>query len=502
MNRLAALSSALLLAVATAPAATLPASEDTSSSRGKLTLATNKATTLPVDGTRHAFVFFNLAELPAGTQIRYARLRLYFPTVIRAGAGITAHQVTGAWDETVASAEPAFNGTPLATFAPATLGTKRFVSVDVTPTVRGWIATPASNEGFAFAVVPAASAKLTATVLIGAKEGSGSGYPAELEVEIADDAIPAGGIGTNALADGSVTGAKVATGLDTAKLGAGTVSTTEFAYLDGTTSAIQGQIDGKLALAGGTMTGALSLPANGLSVGTDQLAVSGGKVGIGIATPETPLHVVPTLAGRGVTIGVSAVTGGYTSLNFDISATSGGHGRIQAIKAGGSAFGDIVLSGDGGNVGVGRVPVANRLEVEGEASKTTATAWLANSDRRIKTDIRSIAGALETLDRVRPVAFHYTAEYRKAHPGIADHEYLNVIAQEFAEVFPEAVKGSGERLADGSEILQVDTYPATITAIAAIKELHAELKTLREENAALARRVCMLEAREQRTAGQ
>ena len=107
------------------------------------------------------------------------------------------------------------------------------------------------------------------------------------------------------------------------------------------------------------------------------------------------------------------------------------------------------------------------------------------SDRRIKTGIRPLANALATIDRVRPVAFHYTDEYRQSHPSIQDAEYYNVIAQEFREIFPTAVTSSGERLADGSEILQVDTYPAMIHALAAIQELHTKAKCLAEENVGL-----------------
>lgn len=83
------------------------------------------------------------------------------------------------------------------------------------------------------------------------------------------------------------------------------------------------------------------------------------------------------------------------------------------------------------------------------------------------------------------MTFRYTEEYCKTHPGIADAPHYNVIAQEFREVFPDAVKSSGEKLPDGSEILQVDTYPATITALAAIKELKAENETLKQRLAAL-----------------
>jgi len=127
-----------------------------------------------------------------------------------------------------------------------------------------------------------------------------------------------------------------------------------------------------------------------------------------------------------------------------------------------------------GILGVGRVANTNALEVEGNASKSTAGSWLANSDRRVKTNIESVVGALDTLDRVRLVSFEYTDDYRKTHPGVNAGRYLNVIAQEFAEVFPDHVKSSGEQLADGSEILQVDTYPLTIYSAAAIQELRKE----------------------------
>lgn len=129
-----------------------------------------------------------------------------------------------------------------------------------------------------------------------------------------------------------------------------------------------------------------------------------------------------------------------------------------------------------GNVGIGREPTANDLEVSGTASKTTAGDWLANSDARIKTDVQTVDKALETLDRVRLVKFRYTPEYCETHPKIADRCYLNVIAQEFREVFPDHVQGSGERLPDGSEILQVDPYPLTIYSAAAVQELHQIVK--------------------------
>jgi hypothetical protein len=56
------------------------------------------------------------------------------------------------------------------------------------------------------------------------------------------------------------------------------------------------------------------------------------------------------------------------------------------------------------------------------------------------------------------------------------------------------VKGSGQRLPDGSEILQVDTYPLTIYSAAAIQELHRENQQQREKIADLEERLRRIEA--------
>lgn len=157
------------------------------------------------------------------------------------------------------------------------------------------------------------------------------------------------------------------------------------------------------------------------------------------------------------------------------------------------------------NLGIDRPPAANKFEVEGNASKTTAGSWLANSDRRIKQDIAPIDDALALINRIEPVTFLYTDAYRGEHATIASQRYYNVIAQDFAEVFPDAVKGSGEFLSGmaktkANEILQVDTYPATIASIAAIQELDAKssaqddrVAKLEAENADLRTRLTALE---------
>ena len=144
-------------------------------------------------------------------------------------------------------------------------------------------------------------------------------------------------------------------------------------------------------------------------------------------------------------------------------------------------------------LGIDRVSTANTLEVGGNASKNTAGNWLANSDARIKTDIKTVIGALDIIDKVRLVNFKYIDDYRNNHPGIQDRPYLNVVAQEFAQVFPDYVKSSGETLPDGQEILQVDTYPLTIYTAAAVQELHDIVKAKDAEIGELKQRLTILE---------
>ncbi len=184
----------------------LKPSQDSSSMRGKLTASAGKASTLAVSATRKGYVHFNLDSLPQDSEIAEivnARLRVYFPAAKKPG-DIGIHTVAVGWNETVTALEPGISVMPVATFSSAEVAAKKFLEVDVTATVRAWRSTPATNFGFAFV-----ASGLT-NVLIGAKEGSGSGYPCELEIEIQR---------SNAIADGSITGAMLGPGAALANIG-------------------------------------------------------------------------------------------------------------------------------------------------------------------------------------------------------------------------------------------------------------------------------------------
>lgn len=115
----------------------------------------------------------------------------------------------------------------------------------------------------------------------------------------------------------------------------------------------------KLSQSGGTMTGALTLPDNGLVVGTTQIVASGGNVGFGTSVPKAPIHAFntsnfgnPDTTGTGMT-GVSArIQSGST--NMDFGAYSSGNTWIQSrLHTDNSFTFQLVLNPVGGSVLVG-----------------------------------------------------------------------------------------------------------------------------------------------------
>jgi len=239
---------------------------------------------------------------------------------------------------------------------------------------------------------------------------------------------------------------------------------------------------------------------------------TGGNLDRMQLTGDGRLLINPVTNANG-TLYVKAASGAAEQ-NSTIRLVHGSGGATGGVFLRATASGGLEMSVQNNSMnlssrlGIFRDPADNALEVLGNASKSTPGDWLSNSDRRIKQDIAPINNALALLHRIQPVTFRYTDAYRGEHPDIdRDQRYYNVIAQDFAEVFPDAVKGSGEYLQGtaktaANEILQVDTFPATITAIAAIQELDAKTELndarvakLEAENAELRARLATIERR-------
>ncbi len=211
-----------------------------------------------------------------------------------------------------------------------------------------------------------------------------------------------------------------------------------------------------------------------------------GNVGIGTATPTNKLQIIQN-AGGATSYRALHWSNNYTASPMSLGYLGGddesfNSGAIFLLQNGVQANGvKITANGNsyfnGGNVGIGRTPVTNKLEVEGNASKTVSGSWVANSDSRIKTDISGIDNAVDTLSLLRPVKFKYTDEYMALHPSLTDKYYYNFIAQEFQQVFPSEVTDSGDTLPNGDHILALDPYVVTPYLVKAIQEQQVSLNT-------------------------
>jgi len=131
-----------------------------------------------------------------------------------------------------------------------------------------------------------------------------------------------------------------------------------------------------------TMAGTLTLPSNGLTVGTSQLVASGGFLGVGTATPKAALHTynagnvgAPDATGTGVT-GVSARIQG-SSVNMDFGVYASGITWIQSrLNTDNANTFQMILNPVGGQVlvGPGGTGYASGIGAGGSVTQATSKA--------------------------------------------------------------------------------------------------------------------------------
>ena len=226
-----------------------------------------------------------------------------------------------------------------------------------------------------------------------------------------------------------------------------------------------------------------------MTIGSDGMAINGPKNTVDNEHPGLTLYTSPAdaaLSGQIIEDFVGA--GGY--LQIEAYAPSNGPFGEFNFSYGTSPTSSITLlnlQSDNGS---------STMTVFGDALKPGGGPWLASSDRRIKQDVLPINNAVDTILKLRPVSFHYTPDYRQMEGGLSDKTYLGFVAQDFAEVFPEAVTRTSEHVpgapASDPNILALDANPALITTVAAVQELavqlhdrESDIAALHAENAAL-----------------
>lgn len=123
------------------------------------------------------------------------------------------------------------------------------------------------------------------------------------------------------------------------------------------------------------------------------------------------------------------------------------------------------------------------------ASKPGGGSWAAPSDERIKTVSGDYAIGLDEVLQLRPVTYTYkgndtsTADGESPHKGVAQAgtEFVGFVAQELEQIIPGMVS-QHEGFIDGeavSDIRDVDVSSLVFALVNAVKQLKAEIETLK-----------------------
>lgn len=124
----------------------------------------------------------------------------------------------------------------------------------------------------------------------------------------------------------------------------------------------------------------------------------------------------------------------------------------------------------GGRVSIGLPNAQEAIEVSGNILATESL--IANSDKRIKTNIEPITNALEKVESIRGVYFNKIN-------SSDDKKHIGVIGQEIEEVFPELVETYTEN--HGFKDFKGVKYANLVAPlIEAIKELSQQNKLLQD----------------------
>lgn len=246
--------------------------------------------------------------------------------------------------------------------------------------------------------------------------------------------------------------------------------------------------------------------------------VNVSQLGIGTASPISPLHVVGGAGATGriySTDNTAYNTSSYSGINTlwlaNLSATAGtgsgvgfavqgaGPGSVASIagistaadyssalvfqtRTSGGDDGERVRITATGNVGIGTTSPSYLLHVNGTAYATGAAGAL--SDIRHKRDIAALPdGALGDVIRLHPVLFHWRDPKDAGMQG----RQMGFIAQDVEKILPSVVLT--EANAEKTKGLKYNELIALLTK--AIQEQQAEIATLRTGHA---RQVSALEA--------
>jgi len=215
--------------------------------------------------------------------------------------------------------------------------------------------------------------------------------------------------------------------------------------------------------------------------GTGAITAGAARTALGLGTMATQdannvlitdgdINVTFFTAAQFATTGLVAFGSGTLTLNA----------RLHLFYTKANAYGLMIQQVDT-NVSGGEAAIFLNVAggVIGTISTTaTTTGFNTSSDARLKEAIEVLAGALEVLQALRPVAFRWQADGSRGH-GFLAHELQRVI--------PEAVTGEPDAVNEDGSIKpqQVDHSKLIPWLVAGMQELLGRVESLEIQVAAL-----------------
>ena len=171
-------------------------------------------------------------------------------------------------------------------------------------------------------------------------------------------------------------------------------------------------------------------------------------------------------------------TGSYnTALGYEAGTDSAHTGLLYATAIGAQAVvsqsNAIVLGGPYGGsafakVGIGTATPTNALTIANGAGPAISNGWNVYSSRRFKTNIHTMEGALEKVERMRGVYYDQKSDGKRQ---------VGVIAEEVGAVVPEVVTWE----ANGKDAQSVDYSRLTALLIESTKEQQALIQKQQQQ---------------------
>ena len=221
-------------------------------------------------------------------------------------------------------------------------------------------------------------------------------------------------------------------------------------------------------------------------------ATSSINVGIGLISPQRPLHVSGSSTATGITPHSDAVIvaerngdAAYINILTNENQSSG----ILFGNQGSTADAGIFFNTGGntddlrfrtnnnntrmtidstGQVGIGTTTPDFQLELSlNSAAKPTSSAWTVPSDARLKENISVFSDGLSVLNKINTVSYSYTGA-----AGLPRETGIGTIAQELQQIAPYMIKTWTRNEANGrsTQYLGVDYGPLQFILINSIKE--------------------------------